>query len=87
MLKISEIKPTTRNVTLKLEGKVVGPWVEELRQICEALSSGGSRLELELADVSFADEPGVNLLTSLKKQGARLLNAPPFVEEQLRRST
>jgi len=37
MLKISQAGKANHSVTLKLEGRVVGPWVGELRQICEAL--------------------------------------------------
>ena len=84
MLKISESKPAKQTMTLRLEGRVVGPWVEELRQICEPLVSDGSRLALDLAEVTFADENGVALLASLRLRGVRLVNAMPFVEEQLK---
>lgn len=84
MLKISEGTPEKRVVTLRLEGTIVGPWVEELRQISEPLVSDGSGLALDLADVTFADDGGVALLTSLKTRGVQLFNVMPFVEEQLR---
>ena len=84
MLKISEGKRGKQRVTLRLEGRVVGPWVAELRQICELLLTDGSKVALDLAEVSFADEDGVALLTSLQKRGAKLLSATPFVEEQLK---
>lgn len=84
MLKISEGKATKQTVLLRLEGRVVGPWVGELRQICEPLVSDGSKLALDLSEVSFADENGVALLSSLKGRGTKLLNATPFVEEQLK---
>jgi anti-anti-sigma regulatory factor len=84
MLKISEGKTTKQTLTLQLEGRVVGPWVGELRQICESLLSDGSNLVLDLAEVTFADECGTALLTSLGSRGVKLLNALPFVEEQLK---
>jgi len=84
MLKISEGKRGKQNVTLRLEGSVVGPWVAELRQICELILTDGGKLVLDLAELSFADEGGVALLTNLQKHGAKLLNATPFVQEQLR---
>ena len=87
MLKISEGKRTQQTTMLRLEGRLVGPWVAELEQICEPLLSGVRRLELELAEVAFVDEPGIALLTRLKVQGAMLLNASPFVEEQLKSPT
>lgn len=84
MLKISEGKPKKRVVTLRLEGRIVGPWVEELRHVCEPLVSDGSSVALDLVDVTFADDGGVALLTSLQKRAVKLLNATPFVEEQLK---
>ena len=84
MLKISERKPAKTNPTLWLEGRVVGPWVGELRQICEPLMRDDGNLALDLADVSFADESGVALLSSLKSRGVKLVNATPFVDEQLK---
>lgn len=84
MLKISEIKKANQSVTLQLEGRVVGPWVNELRQICEPLLAEDTRLALDLGEVSFADENGVTLLASLKRRGAKLLRPLPFVAEQLK---
>jgi hypothetical protein len=84
MLKISEGKTTKQAVTLRLEGRVVGPWVGELRQICEPLVRDGSKLTLDLTEVTFADGDGVTLLADLGARGVKLLNAMPFVEEQLK---
>jgi anti-anti-sigma regulatory factor len=83
MLKISEIGPNKQTITLRLEGHIVGPWVDELKQVCEPLLKNGCRLALDLADVAFVDEAGVTALTNLFIQGAKLLNATPFVEAQL----
>ena len=84
MLKISEGKQVRQMVTLRLEGRVVGPWVNELKQVCEPLVTHGRGLALDLADMSFADEAGLALLSSLKSRGAKLLNTTPFVDEQLK---
>lgn len=84
MLKISEGKRTKQTTMLRLEGRLVGPWVTELEQICEPLQSDVRRLELELAEVAFVDEPGIALLMSLKDRGATLLHPSPFVEQQLK---
>jgi ABC-type transporter Mla MlaB component len=84
MLKISQTGKANRSVTLKLEGRVVGPWVAELRQICDQLLTGGRALKLDLTDVSFADADGVSALANLKSRGAVVANCSPFVEEQLK---
>jgi ABC-type transporter Mla MlaB component len=86
MLKISETKPVRRTITLRLEGRIVGPWVEELQQVCEPLVSNGCRLALDLAEVVFVDEKGVAALSGLTARGTKLINATPFVVEQLKAS-
>ena len=87
MLKISEAGKENNSVTLKLEGRVVDEWVGELQKNCDPLLGNGSRLALDLAGVSFLDESGVALLASLRSRGTKLLNATPFVIEQLKGAT
>ena len=84
MLKISPAGKANHSVTLKLEGRVVGPWVGELRQVCELILSEDRKLKLDLAEVSFTDADGVMTLTSLKSRGVTVTNCSPFVEEQLK---
>ena len=84
MLKISQAVKANHSVTLKLEGRVVGPWVGELRQVCEALMTEGRALKLDLTDVTFADASGVSVLSGFKSRGVTLSNCSPFVEEQLK---
>ena len=84
MLKISEDKKDERSMTLRLEGRVAGPWAGELLQVVDQLLADETNLALDLAEVSFADESGVALLSRLKLQGVELLNTNPFVAEQLK---
>jgi len=86
MLKISQTGKANQFVALKLEGRVVGPWVGELRQVCETLLAEGRALRLDLADVTFADTSGVAALSSFKSRGVTFTNCSPFVEEQLKAS-
>lgn len=83
MLKISEDEPVDHAVTLRLEGRVVGAWVAELRDACERALAGGRKLKLHLAEVDFLDANGLALLTNLRARGVALLECPPFVEAQL----
>lgn len=87
MLKISEDKSGKQSTILRLEGRIVGPWVGELQKICEPREGDRKKLTLDLAEVSFADEQGLVLLSSLQARGIKLLNPTPFVEEQLKSAT
>lgn len=86
MLKISHVGTPNRFVSLKLEGRLVGPWVEELRRVCEPLLAEARALKLDLAEVSYADAAGVAALHSFKSRGVSLKNCSPFVEQQIKTS-
>ena len=84
MLRISENLTGTRIVVFQLEGRLVGPWVEELRRACESILQRGGTLRLELAEVNYVDAPGLTLLFSLRERGVDLIGTRLFVHEQLK---
>jgi hypothetical protein len=86
MLKISQIGPVNQTVTLRVEGRIVGPWVTELQHSCEEVLTNDQTLKLHLADVEFMDPQGVALLSSLRSRGVALLECSPFAAEQLKRA-
>ena len=73
---------------LRLEGQVIGPWVEELRRVCaETLGNnglGGNYLVLDLAGVSFLDADGIALFRELAGRRVSFTNSSPFIAEQLK---
>lgn len=85
MLKI-ELVQTAKDgsATLRLEGQVVGPWVEEVKRSCESVFSKGGRLTLDLSDVFFVDRDGVELFRSLQGRQVELLNCSPLVATLLK---
>jgi anti-anti-sigma regulatory factor len=86
MLRISSIVGGNHHAILRLEGRVAGPWVAELRTACERVLGEGRALELNLAEVSFLDPAGVALLANVRERGVPLLACSPFVAEQLKTS-
>lgn len=83
MLRIAPGAPTATQVTLILEGQIIGPWVEELRRSCEPNLLEGGRLTLDLSAVSFADRDGVALLRNLAKRNVLMRDPSPFVAKQI----
>ena len=87
MLRITVVDSSNSVVRLHVEGRLTGGSVEELRQACELHARGdGMRLILDLADVSFADSHGVEILNNLKRHDVTLLNILPFIALQMRES-
>jgi ABC-type transporter Mla MlaB component len=83
MLKIEVNGQPGKQVTLRLEGRMVGPWVGEVRRACEAFLGNGNALVLDLAGVSFVDRDGVALLRTLRRRHAAVANCSAFVKELL----
>jgi anti-anti-sigma regulatory factor len=62
------------NIRIIVEGKLVSAWVDELRNCCRTVLSHSQpqNVLVDLADVSFVDAAGKNLLAGLARQGIRL---------------
>lgn len=62
MLRIT-VKNESLTTTLKLEGKIMGPWVEELEKCWRGLKPlNGTLLWVDLDGVTFVDPNGEKLL-------------------------
>jgi ABC-type transporter Mla MlaB component len=83
MLKIEVAERRRDRVTLRLEGRLVGPWVEEVRRTCEPFLGDGPALTLDFSRVSFVDRDGVALCRRLRQRHATLRHCSPFVKEQI----
>jgi len=81
MLRITPQQNQQTEITLVLEGRLVGPWVGVLRQSCETWAQ--QLLAVDLAEVSFADPAGLQLLRQLQASAVSLRNCSPFVRAQL----
>lgn len=83
MVKISTVNRTGKVITLQLEGRIVDVWVVEIRKCCDTLLSQSDELVLDLANVSFADGQGIELLKELQARNVTLINCSPFLAGQI----
>jgi ABC-type transporter Mla MlaB component len=85
MLKVTWIDvdagPSTQ--ALKVEGKLLGPWVGELSRACQELPTPEGCLRLDVADVTFIDSAGVRLLHDLIGRGATIVGCSGFIADLL----
>ena len=70
-------------ITLKLEGKLVEPWVSEVRQLLDDAEQSVHH-RLDLASVSYVDGAGVELLRELVDRGVEIVASSLYVTELLR---
>jgi uncharacterized protein YqfA (UPF0365 family) len=83
MLRITSISDA-EGQRLKLEGKLLGPWVEELRIHCASISAQLAKPQLDLEAVSYVDSAGAKVLQTLRAEGFPIVASSPFVAMILR---
>jgi ABC-type transporter Mla MlaB component len=81
MLRI-HIETGADGATLRLEGKLIDDWVDELVRVfmdrsCEYPNSGVVRINLDA--VSFVDARGRSMLAALRRLGCELKGSGPFI--------
>ena len=84
MLKISVRSESDQGINFELEGKLVGPWVDELRRLSDDALSQSKSVSLNLEKVWFVDARGAALLRSLARQQVLQNNCSPFVSQQVK---
>lgn len=80
MLKIT-LHDSASELRFRLEGKLSGLWVAELRQCWQTAQSTtrNRKTVLDLADLDFVDPEGQLLLEDMHRQGVTLLAMTPFI--------
>ena len=78
MLKVTQTNSHGRGAIVKLEGKLLQPWVDEVRALFLP-PVPGSLPRLDLASLTFVDAAGVDLLRQLLGQGVAIESCSPFV--------
>jgi hypothetical protein len=87
------IKENPRALTMKLEGRIAGPWVSEVSRAWQSLapSLGIRKLSLDLSGVTYVNPDGVQLLQEIyEATHAEFLADSPltkyFAEEAMQRA-
>ena len=85
MLKIT-LHDSAREFRLKLEGRLSGPWVNELEQCWKTASSTthDRKTVLDLGEVDFVDPQGESLLARMHAAGVELVAVTPLIRAVVR---
>ena len=87
VLRISIVGDSEQSVRLVLEGRLVGPWVNELRKQTEEPLSEVKKVTLDLGKVWFVDPSGAALLRELADRQVEQVNCSIFISQQLKETT
>jgi len=83
MLMITRSEENGLTRTLKLEGKLLGPWIGELESACGRPHIPLNQVCLDLGGLTFVDAEGACFLKSLIRDGTRVIACSGFVAEML----
>jgi ABC-type transporter Mla MlaB component len=83
MLRITRTVGDDSVETLKLEGKLQGPWVLEAQDVCALSAAQVSRTCLDLSGLTFADAEGVAFLRELIRRGVQVVGCSSYIAELL----
>ena len=83
MLRITRVDANRECPSLRVEGRLVGDWVQVLRAEVEPARVESRGLELDLGGVEFADREAVLLLLEVARQGVKLVACSPLLTSLL----
>lgn len=68
---------------LKLEGRIGGPWVDELGRAFGVVvgQDGAKTVKVDMRAVSYVDRRGAELLLEMESKGATVVNCSHFVRQ------
>jgi anti-anti-sigma regulatory factor len=76
MLRITRLRSNDATTLLKLEGKLLEPWIEELRR---SIDDAPNSVKLDLSALTFADAAGAHALADLLRRGVILTACSGFI--------
>lgn len=83
MLRITPLSPRPEVRCLRVEGRLVGDWVDVLHAELERAQAQSDELELDLAGVDFADSRALSLLLRVAARGVKLMACSPLLTSLL----
>jgi hypothetical protein len=90
MLKITLVDGA-EHPTLKVEGRLRGPWVGELKRSWNDIARGQKvrPIVVDLTDVTSTDSEGNELLRTMSREGAKFQTGPlmKFILDQIERGS
>jgi hypothetical protein len=83
MLRITRVEGENSMPTLKLEGKLLEPWIAELQRVSTPANGSEGRGSLDLSGLTYVDQAGSRALKGLLDRGYTVSACSRFVAELL----
>jgi len=77
MLRITQT-PAVQITTIHLEGKLLSPWLDEVRSVIVGAQAQGA-VRVNLSGLRYVDPQGAQLLRTLRQNGLELIGESGFI--------
>lgn len=84
MLRITTLNTSGSPAIVKLEGKLLEPWISELQEACRVALKQDASAMVDLVGLSYIDTPGTIALRDLIRRGVAVTGCSPLVSELLK---
>jgi anti-anti-sigma regulatory factor len=84
MLRITVLNANGAPAIVKLEGKLLEPWISELQEACRVARKHYAAATLDLAGLSYIDASGAIALRDLMRRGVVVTGCSPLITELLK---
>jgi ABC-type transporter Mla MlaB component len=79
MIRITHLPTDHDTPRFRVEGRLVGDWVQVLQAEIDQAQARAPAIELDLAGVEFADSQGLSLLVEVESRGVELIACSPLL--------
>lgn len=83
MFRLTRMAENNESITLKVEGRIVEPWVRELKRECDSSLKERDLVILDLSGVNFIDETGIQNFKRMIGNRIKLVGCSPFLSKLL----
>ena len=80
MLRITRVDESDSQVTLRVEGRIVSPWVAELERETLGLLQNQRRVVLDFSEVNFVDSQGAEMLKRITVENVEIIKCSGLIK-------
>ncbi|MBX7221955.1 MAG: STAS domain-containing protein [Blastocatellia bacterium] len=82
-----DLTETDVTTTIHVEGRIVGNWVDELRRVCVEQLGRSKNIVLDVSEVAFIDEYGVETIETLTRNHVQVVGGSLFLNEYIEKTS
>ena len=79
MFRVTSDRESGADVTLRLEGRLTGAWVDEFAKALDGAINRNEKVTMDLDGLSFVDHRGIAIIQGALGRGVRCMGGSEFI--------